>query len=280
MTGLTFDQATAVTARGDGGYLAGLRPEYAVGGTKPNGGYLLACLARAALAAAAEAGSGHEHVVAAGIQYYAALDVGPAVIGTRVLRAGRTATQVSAAISAPGVAGRLGAEARFTLATLPAGEEPFWGGAEPVALPPADECVACLWGPQEGTTLRFDPATTFSRTPDGPVVTGAGEFRAWFTDEDRAAVDTVGLLYAADCLPPPTAGIVWTGWVPTLDLTAYVRAMPAPGPLRLRMRAQLVSGGFADEVCEAWDSAGRLVLRSTQLAALRLPDGARAGAGR
>jgi hypothetical protein len=37
------------------------------------------------------------------------------------------------------------------------------------------------------------------------------------------------------------------------------------------MRAQLIQDGFADEVCEGWDSAGRLVLQSSQLAALRLP---------
>ena len=62
------------------------------------------------------------------------------------------------------------------------------------------------------------------------------------------------------------------GWVPTLDLTVYVRALPAPGPLRLRLRAQLIQDGFADLVCEGWDSDDRLVLQSTQLAALRLPD--------
>jgi hypothetical protein len=60
--------------------------------------------------------------------------------------------------------------------------------------------------------------------------------------------------------------------VPTLDLTVYIRALPAPGPLRLRMRAQLIQDGFADEVCEGWDARGRLVFQSTQLAALRLPE--------
>jgi hypothetical protein len=268
---LTFAEATSVSARDGGYYRADLRPEYAIGGTKPNGGYLLACLGRAALAAARDAGSGHEHVIAAGVQYYAALDVGPATIETRVLRAGRTATQVTAAISA---GGKLGAEARFTLATLPAAGEPYWGGAKPVVLPPIEECIRPR-GLHGGAAISFDPATTFDVTPDGPVVTGSGEFRAWFADEDTDALDTVGLLFAADALPPATAGIVFTGWVPTLDLTVYIRALPVPGPIRLRMRAQLIQDGFADEVCEGWDAQGRLVLQSTQLAALRLPDPAR-----
>jgi len=273
---LTFAKATAVSPCGDGSYLAELRPEYSIGRRKPNGGYLLACLGRAALAAAAEAGSGHQHVIAAGVQYYAALDVGPAVIETQVLRTGRTASQVTAAISAPGesgAAGRLGAQARFTLATLPDGGEPYWGGAEPPALPPVAECQPPRRRHRGGTTVSLDPATSFTITPDGPLVTGKGEFRAWFRDDDTDLVDTVGLLYAADSLPPATAGIVLSGWVPTLDLTVYIRALPAPGPLRLRMRAQLIQDGFADEVCEGWDSRGRLVFQSTQLAALRHPEG-------
>ena len=272
---LTFAAATAVSSCGDGAYRAELRPEYSIGRRKPNGGYLLACLGRAALAAAGEAGSGHEHVIAAGVQYYAALDVGPAVIETRVVRAGRTATQVTATISGlgdSGAAGRLGAQARFTLATLPADSEPYWGGAEPPALPPISECEPPRHGRRRGTTVCLDPATSFTITPDGPLVTGKGEFRAWFRDDDTDLVDTVGLLYAADALPPATAGITLTGWVPTLDLTVYIRALPAPGPLRLRMRAQLIQDGFADEVCEGWDSRGRAVMQATQLAALRHPE--------
>ena len=43
-----------------------------------------------------------------------------------------------------------------------------------------------------------------------------------------APLDTVTLMFVADSLPPATFGIVTTGWVPTLDLTAYVRALPEP----------------------------------------------------
>lgn len=269
---LTFAEATSVAARGGGCYEVDLRPEYAIAGTKPNGGYLLACLGRAAQAAAAEAGSGHEHVIAAGAHYFASPDVGPARIETQVLRAGRTATQITAAISSQG---RLAVQARFTLTTLPAASEPYWGGVEPVTLPPIGECYAPGRPGRRGITISFDPATRIDVTPDGPVVTGGGEFRAWFRDDHRDVVDTIGLLYAADALPPATAGIVLSGWVPTLDITVYIRAIPAPGPLRLRFRAQLIQDGFADEICEGWDSAGRLVLQSTQLAGLRLPPDAK-----
>jgi Acyl-CoA thioesterase C-terminal domain/Acyl-CoA thioesterase N-terminal domain len=274
---LTFSAATSVTARGGGRYEVDLRSEYAIGRTKPNGGYLLACLGRAAVAAAGQAGSAHEHVVAAGAQYFASPDVGPACIETRVLRAGRTVTQVTAAI---GNQGGPGVQAQFTLATLPAASEPYWGGAEPVTLPPIGECHPARHAGRGGITISFDPATRVTLTPDGPLVSGGGEFRAWFRDDDRDVVDSVGLLYVADALPPATAGVVLNRWVPTLDITVYVRAIPAPGPLRLRFRAQMIQDGFADEICEGWDSAGRLVLQSTQLAALRLPEAGPPGLAR
>jgi hypothetical protein len=35
-------------------------------------------------------------------------------------------------------------------------------------------------------------------------------------------------------------------------------------------RAQLIDGGRVDESCFVWDSAGRLVAQSTQLAAIRV----------
>ena len=68
-----------------------------------------------------------------------------------------------------------GAEARFTLATLPVDGEPYWGGAEPVVLPPIEECDTPQFGLHRGGTISFDPATSFTITPDGPVVTGSGE---------------------------------------------------------------------------------------------------------
>src|ERR1700742_352783 len=126
----TFAAATAVIPAGHGAYQVELVPEYAIGGAKPHGDYLLDCLGRAALAAAREAGSGHEHVIAAGAQYFRSPNVGPARIDTTVLRAGRTATQVSAGISYDGAPG---VQAQFTLAPLPAGGRP---APVPAAPPP------------------------------------------------------------------------------------------------------------------------------------------------
>jgi len=44
---------------------------------------------------------------------------------------------------------------------------------------------------------------------------------------------------------------------------------PAPGPLKIRQRAQVIDGGYVDEVCDIWDSSDVLVAQATQLALVR-----------
>src|SRR5258708_3923841 len=85
-----FERVTALTAIGDGRFSAEVSPEWTIGG-KPNGGYLLAMLGRAAAAVAAR-----DHVVAASAHYLHSPDPGPVMIRAEVLRAGRSASQVRA----------------------------------------------------------------------------------------------------------------------------------------------------------------------------------------
>ena len=269
----TFDAATAVVpsgrdAAGRNQYDVELVNEYAIMGTKPNGGYMLACLGRAALHAAREAGSTHEHVISASAQFLSSPDIGPAQIVTEIDRIGRTASQVDATISVDGVRG---VRAQFTLGTLHAGSAPFWGEIAPCPFPALEDLAPSPMAGQRGNSLQFDPAAGFRMTPDGPVAVGGGEFRAYLRDEVDDTFDTVGLLYASDVMPPATFGVVQTGWVPTLAITVYNRAVPAPGPLRLRFRVRVLHDGCADEICEAWDSQDRLVMQSTQLTAIRIP---------
>ena len=123
----TFEAATTVVPRdhddtGRARYDVELVSEYSIMGAKPNGGYMLACLGRAALDAAREAGSTHEHVISASAQFLSSPDLGPAQIVAEVDRVGKTASQVSATI---GVDGTLGVRAQFTLGTLHEGSTPF-----------------------------------------------------------------------------------------------------------------------------------------------------------
>jgi hypothetical protein len=98
---------------------------------------------------------------------------------------------------------------------------------------------------------------------------GRGILQAWFRLADGREPDALSVLLALDALPPVTFDLGRPGWAPTLELTAHVRANPAPGWLKVSHQTRNVAGGMFEEDCEVWDSAGRLVGQSRQLA--RLP---------
>jgi hypothetical protein len=95
---------------------------------------------------------------------------------------------------------------------------------------------------------------------------GRGELAAWFRLNDDRDPDPLALLLAVDALPPVTFDLGMPGWAPTLELTAHVRAKPAPGWLKVRHATRNMAGGMFEEDCEVWDSTGRLVAQARQLA--------------
>lgn len=102
-------------------------------------------------------------------------------------------------------------------------------------------------------------STGFAQGKDG------GEARMRAVVEAEASV--LAALVACDLAPPA----VWnalglTGWVPTVELTAHVRAVPAPGPMTLEVITRHVAAGFLEEDAEVFDAEGNLVVQSRQLA--------------
>jgi len=119
----------------------------------------------------------------------------------------------------------------------------------------------------EQVEVRLEPGSS-GFTAGRP--SGRGELRGWLSLPGGEPFDPTSLLFAVDAFPPATFEIEFSGWVPTLELTAYVRALPAPGPVRVLQRAQLIDAQRVDEACFVWDRTGRLVAHATQLAGVRL----------
>ena len=115
--------------------------------------------------------------------------------------------------------------------------------------------------------LRLSPAS-MGWTRGRP--TGRGELSGWLALPEGAAFDPVSLLFAVDAFPPATFDVEMSGWVPTFQLSTYVRAVPVPGPVQILHRARAIAEGRVDETCLVWDQAGTLVAQSTQLAGIRL----------
>ncbi|MEZ0578344.1 thioesterase family protein [Nocardioides sp. MH1] len=146
--------------------------------------------------------------------------------------------------------------------------------ATPFDLPPRERCVPNTMAPDDVQKMapflqRFE--MLFHPDEIGWAVgepSGRGQVTAWFRLADGREPDPLALLLAVDALPPVTFDLGLPGWAPTIELSAHVRAKPAPGWLRLRHRTRNVAGGMFEEDCEVWDSADRLVAQSRQLALL------------
>jgi hypothetical protein len=194
-------------------------------------------------------------------------------IEAEILRTGRSASQLRARVSQDRNAC---VEALVTMGRIDAAAAPYWDrGAPIVAGYDYQDCPRLM--PQlpdgnrvaimEQIEVRLDPSCA-GFTTGRP--SGKGELRGWLALPRDEHFDPVSLLFAVDAYPAATFDIEFSGWVPTLELTAYVRAIPAPGPLRVLQRALLVSGQRADEECTIWDCKGRLVAQARQLAGVRL----------
>ncbi len=272
----SFDAATAVRATKEPGVFETDLSELWTVGDKPNGGYLLALLGRAACATGRGDDKATWETVCAAITYLRPPDLGPATVVTTPLRRGRSATQVRAVLHQGGVDL---VEAMFVLGELSERSATRYDATPPLRAPDPEDCVrlpaqipgGVRVGVMEVTELRLDPATVpFADSP--PTKDARAELRGWSRFVDGRPPDPLSLLYFNDAIPPATAMIGSTGWVPTLQLSAYVRARPAPGWLGIRMTANLVADGMVDEACTLWDSTGQVVAQATQLARVRFPD--------
>jgi hypothetical protein len=265
--GSLFSTVTTLVPTAPGCFDAEVSADWTIN-SKPNGGYLLAMLGRAAAATGA-----HPHVIAASAHYLRSPAPGAITLEAHVLRSGRSASQLRTQLRQ---GDELCVEALVTTSTLTSGGTPYWDRGLPLAeVAEPDSCFRVPGTSPLGlpvpimnqVDLRIDPADTgFARGEPS----GRGELRGWLTLPGEEAFDPAALLYAIDAFPPPTFEIAATGWVPTLELTGYVRALPVPGPVRVLQKAQVIDAQRVDEVCFVWDSSGRLVAQGTQLAAIRL----------
>jgi hypothetical protein len=262
-----FSAVSAVTQREPGRFSAEIDPEWTIGG-KPNGGYLLSILARAATSVSA-----HAHVTAASAHYLHSPEPGPVLIETELLRTGRSASQVRARMEQDG---RPCVEALITASRLAADTTPFWDrGLPEMSESTHEDCPRLIPSLPNGNRVAIMEQVEVRLEPDSMGFaagrpSGRGELRGWLALPGAEAFDPASLLFAVDAFPPATFDIEFSGWVPTLELTAYVRAVPAPGPVRVLQRAQLIEAGRVDEACFVWDRTGRLVAQGTQLAGIRL----------
>ena len=256
-----FATATAVQPTAAGQWTASIHPGWDIAGNA-NGGYLLAVATRALAGAA-----GRPDPVTVTAHYLSPGRQGSVRITTQILKDGKrfatgTATMFSGARPLLVVLGTLG--------DLSQAQGPELVEGAPPELPPPEDCV------------RLQPAGTFPppfmgrvdlrlHPDDAAFATGRQSgrplMRGWFRLPHGERVNSVALLCAVDAFPPTAFNArLPVAWTPTVELTAHIRANPAPGWLRCRFSTRFVTAGFLEEDGEVWDSTGRLVGQSRQLA--------------
>ena len=266
-----FDTATAVEPITAGRYAATIDPVWSIGG-RPNGGYLMAILARACCLTA---GPDQPDPLAISASFPASPVPGPVEIELDVVRRGRAFTTLRARMTQGGQAQ---VDAVVTCGHLPDRSTTTYDGSTPPVLPLADQCVEL---PTEGPGFEALLMSVVRQQIDPAVLgwaagkpSGDPEIRGYVSLADAREPDPLALVLFVDAAPPPTFGLGVRGWIPTLQLSAWVRRRPVSGPLVVRSRATLVTTtdagtGFTDETCEIWDSTGALVATGAQLAGLR-----------
>ena len=258
-----FTQATAVERlEGDDPirYDAMVHDGWDIGG-HANGGYMLAIAGRAM----ADAVGRPPMTITA--HYLRPVPAGPCSVDVRVVRTGKrlvTAPALLTIESGPALqlVGTFGDQ-------TPGG--PSASLDTPVDLPDYDDCLAPP-GPGDGPGPSITSRLAMRLRPgdEGFMVgrpNGRAEVAGWFAFADVDAVDAIGLLLVSDAFPPAVfnSGLP-VAWVPTVELTVHVRGIPAPGPLRCVFRSRFIHDGMLDEEGEIWDSGGKLVAQSRQLA--------------
>ena len=255
-----FDAATAVERAGDGRYRATVTDRWNIG-IAPNGGYLVSVVLSAVRASVVR-----PDPVAVSAHFPSRTEPGPAEIEVEVLREGGHS-------SATGRMLQDGQTRVFVLATF--GDLATATGPttilEPTPeFPPPDDCIRAEGPVAPEFVRRFD----LRLTPETSVwattkPSGTPEMAGWIRFADGREPDTAMLPLVADAFPPTLFNLMATGWVPTLEFTVHVRGRPAPGWLQCRFRTRYLIEGYLEEDGEVWDSTGRLVALSRQLARTR-----------
>ncbi len=229
--------------------------------TIPHGGYLLA-LAGQAVLAATEA----RDIFTITVHYLRKAAVGPLAFDVTEVGGSRRFTTVTAVGTQDGqpvlsVMASVGQREDVTGPTWHASEP--WDPAEVTLSPRATDPE--LGFPTPAIAHRFNLQLDLDSVPFVHGRTSDDTTLRAVMDTD--VVDQLTALLACDVTMPAAWNALGSkGWVPTLELTAHVRARPVPGPLRVTAVTRHVQDGLLEEDAEVHDHAGTLIVQSRQLA--------------
>ena len=258
-----FTDAMALTQAGDGVYDGELNEHWTIG-PKVHGGAMLALCANAARTAH----GGPAQPIAVTGSFLWAPDPGRMRLGTTVRKRGRRVSLIDVELTQ---GDRTAVRASVTLGEPEHHVPPLLSVNTVVPLmtpepPPGIEPIgpghpmADIVHLAAGCDIRPSLTTYGPRSDGGPPV-----IEMWVRPRDTAP-DVLFALLCGDVSAPVTFAVDRTGWAPTVQLTAYLRGMPADGWLRVICTTMQIGQDWFDEDHIVVDCEGRIIVQTRQLA--------------
>jgi hypothetical protein len=269
-----FTDAMALTPAGDGRYDGELNEHWTIGprgsGPKVHGGAMLALCANAARL---EHGDNSVWPVAISGNYLWAPDPGPMRVSTTVRKRGRRVSLIDVELTQ---GDRTAVRAAVTMGE-PEHHVPPLLSVNPVVplMPPEPppglepigpgHSMAAVVNLAHGCDIRPSLTTLEPRSDGGPPV-----IEYWVRPKG-VAPDPLFALLCGDVSAPVTFGVNRFGWAPTVQLTAFLRTLPADGWLRIVCTTVQIGQDWFDEDHIVVDCEGHIVVQSRQLAMVPPP---------
>ncbi len=261
-SGSEFDSDTAVEKKGDNAFRGEVTDRWNTF-AGPDGGYVLATIARAALESLPL-----PDPLAIDAHFLRPVATGELSITTEVVRVGRR--HATASMSA------FQNDKEVIRATVTAADlEQAAGRTEqleaPLQLPdpesspdPLEDFGDISPSIAHRVDYRFRDVPGWAQGKPS----GSPTHELWMRFRDGRQPDPLSLLFFVDAAPPAILEIGELG-SSTVQLSVHVRGRPAPGWLACRLATRHVLSGYHEEDMDIWDSKGNLVAQSRQLALLR-----------
>lgn len=142
------------------------------------------------------------------------------------------------------------------------------------SAPQLAERKACIGMPPIPGFTVFDNIELLLDPPCAGWLQGklidTSENRGWFRFRETRPHDLLSVLQICDSMPPAafvSQGV--TAWVPTIELSVSIRSIPETEWLRCKLRTRHITCGLLEADCEVWDETGNLAAISRQIAQFR-----------
>lgn len=272
MTDHEYDLDTAVELLGDhpaGGrrYAATVTDRWSALGGGANGGYLLGICVRAMRDEVARHADGRPDPLVVSAFFLRPGVTGPAEVHAEAVRVGRRLATAEVRLAQDGKEA-VRAVANFADLGAASGRTKMF--AEAPKLPAPEDCVDATGGLSiPGLTIADRFEYRFAEPPGWSRGAPSGDPRMefWVRFKDGREPDTLCLPSIVDAAAPAVVELGEHA-SSTIELTAHLRARPAPGWLACRVSTSYLIDGYHEEDFEVWDSKGALVAQGRQLALL------------